>query len=188
MHTTSSFLFLSLLFSSLCCIANAYPRRQSLAVRVVPNVAGTLRIDHQTRPNGSRPNNRKKKEKEDLPGEREQQDHDTEVPESGDDESSIDDIEDGGTGKCSVPLTQHFAARLEDGHGCKKIAEAFNNCGARPQFFCADTRAQKNCLCDQTEKFSDALVKSCHTFLVAQNYRASRRLEPYVEDEGICGF
>ncbi|KAL8655571.1 MAG: hypothetical protein Q9226_002996 [Calogaya cf. arnoldii] len=113
---------------------------------------------------------------------------DPEVGESNDGESSIDDTEDNGSSKCPVPLSQQFTGQFDDGHGCKKIAEAFNTCGASPLFFCRDTSAQKHCLCDQTKVFNDALMTRCHDFVETQNPTAAQRLKPYVEDGGICGF
>lgn len=186
MHATSLLLFLGFLFISLLSIAEAYPRPQGLIVRVVPNTAGTQRINHQTNANTSRRKDQKKKNKErESLDEDEQQDSDPEPPETGDDNSDIDNVEDGGSLKCSNPLTQQFAGQFEDGHGCKKIAEAFNRCGSSSTFFCTDTSAQKNCLCNQSGDFDDQVLRRCYNFLVEKHPRAAQRLELY---EGICGF
>ncbi|KAL8834552.1 MAG: hypothetical protein Q9205_003895 [Flavoplaca limonia] len=177
MHGTSSLLFLCFLFVSFLSIAEAYPRPQSLAVRVVPNPAVTQHINHQTNANASSRKNQQKKdkEKEREPLDKdEQQDFESEPPETADDDSDIDSVEDGGSGKCFSPLTPQFADQFRDGHGCKKIAEAFSNCNI----------CSKSCLCKKPEVFSDSLVKRCYDFLVEEDQRTAQKLKKY---RGICG-
>ena len=185
MHGTSSLLFLCFLFVSFLSIAQAYPRPQSLAVRVVPNPAATQHINHQTNANASSRKNQQKKDKDkerESLDKNEQQDFESEPPETADDESDIDSVEDGGSGKCFSPLTPQFADRFKDGHGCKKIAEAFKTCGSSSESFCSSKR--KKCLCDQKEDFNDELVERCYKSLVDPYQHAAQGLAWYY---GFCG-
>lgn len=87
----------------------------------------------------------------------------------------------GDEGKCRAPLPTQFASNLENGHGCKKIAEAFNNCNVN---ICQEVTVRENCLCKQSQIFSNALVNSCYLFLNEQNSPAAGQVELYL---GLCG-
>ncbi|KAL8882096.1 MAG: hypothetical protein Q9192_007646, partial [Flavoplaca navasiana] len=100
MHGTSLLLFLCFLFVSFLPIAEAYPRPQSLAVRVVPNPAVTQHINHQTNANASSRKNQQKKDKDkerESLDKDEQQDFESEPLETADDDSDIDDVDVGGS-------------------------------------------------------------------------------------------
>ncbi|KAL8724461.1 MAG: hypothetical protein Q9181_006813 [Wetmoreana brouardii] len=195
MHSHSPLLLFSFLLAAFLSITAALPAGGGLAAasRTTTGSPRSSRVGTRpktpTRPKSpTSPKNPKKKEHEGGEG----GSHDTEqdlstdtIVDGGSDTEWSDSGQDGGQGKCAAPLSQQFAAQFEDGHGCKKIAEAFSNCNVSDRWFCSDVKAQRNCLCEQPTKFDDALVERCYGFLQRQKPAAAPRIEDYV---GLCGF
>ena len=159
MHFQSTLCLTGFVLTSLLSVASAHPRPQSLAIREALNPAilssssksHTSSTNRHTQQSGRLPAESKKqkdRDREDLPDHREPPDFDLEPIESGESGSSDNDVKTGGGGlECAAPLTQQFAAQLDNGHGCKKIAEAFQECKRTDLWYCQDLKMQKNCLC-----------------------------------------
>lgn len=179
MQLHSSLLVLSLLFASLLSIATAYPAPPNPGIQTS---AGS-RSSSSGSTTGSRvPPKNPKHHGEGSSSEEEQTHSETggEFHSGGGGEGGGNGVEGGDSGKCRVPLSTEFASKFKDGHGCKKIAEAFGNCDVT---ICQEVGVRENCLCNQSKIFNDDLVKSCHAFLNKQDLLTARLVEPYL---GLC--
>ncbi|KAL8759053.1 MAG: hypothetical protein Q9184_003742 [Pyrenodesmia sp. 2 TL-2023] len=190
MHSRFSLLLLTFLLATFLSITAAIPLNPGVSPAVASNSrTGTTRSSrvNNTPPKGPKPKNSRKKEHGggEGGGRDGEQDLDTDTEVDGGSDTEWSDSSEDGQGKCRAPLSQQFAAQFTDGHGCKKIAEAFSNCNVHDRWFCSDIKAQKNCLCGQPKKFDDALVARCYRFLQKQGPTGAHSVEPYI---GLCGF
>ncbi|KAL8635066.1 MAG: hypothetical protein Q9228_007407 [Teloschistes exilis] len=191
MHNKTTLLLLSFLLATLLSLTTAYPQPKSLDLRGF-SAATASTSSSRTNTQSSRTQNnankqqqqQHKKEKEhDGPDNKEKESHASETSETGGggggDHSSDTNIEDGdGKKMCRVPLSQRFAAQYEIGHGCRKIAAAFENCHVTDQWYCQKLSAQRTCLCNQ-KVYSDELVERCYEYFSSENAQAARNVAQY---------
>lgn len=187
MHTRTTLLLLSFLLATLLSLTVAYPHPKSLDLRGFSAATASTSSSSPSRTNTQssrtktnkankqQQQQQKKKEREhDGPENHSLESHRTEAKESGadggDGNGTDPDPDDGGGKKCPAPLPQRYAAQFENGHGCKKIAEAFANCKVSDQWYCQKLSTQKGCLCGRNQSiYSDELVELCYDYMVAEN-------------------
>ncbi|KAL8726816.1 MAG: hypothetical protein Q9181_005919 [Wetmoreana brouardii] len=191
MQTKSAILVLTFLFATLLSLASAYPQPRILAIRAGPSIGSNQRTGtSSTRTStGAKTQTQKKKEKD-----RGGDDHKDDTVDlgnksgeshGGDDSSSSDDVNGGsGHATCKVPLTQNTVKPLDAGHGCRRIAEAFQRCDEEERVFCRgpQTKLQQDCLCSKKKLYSDVLVEQCFRYLEGMHVQTAS-LKDY---RGLC--
>ncbi|KAL9600652.1 MAG: hypothetical protein Q9179_003135 [Wetmoreana sp. 5 TL-2023] len=199
MQTRSAILVLIFLFITLLSLASAYPQPRNLAIRAAGPPIVTKTSKQYTETSNRRKSTaattksqqEKKKEKHgeglDHKESTSHSDKKSGGSDGGDGSSSSDDDDRGSGGNtCKVPLTTNFAKSLVAGHGCRKIAEAFETCNQQ-RVFCRDpkTKAQYDCLCSKKNNnlYSDALVEQCWRYLNDMHPQSAPGVREYM---GLC--
>ena len=85
--------------------------------------------------------------------------------------------------QCQNPLPVNVLFTVEEGHGCKKMANIYNDVNTSTDFNCKKAIQQKPLLCGEAPHYG-ALAQSCYDFLVKQDRpRAAVAIEDY---RGLC--
>ena len=186
MHSKTYLLILSFLSIYLLSLASAYPH----SVRAV--LVGVTGTTGSRAPVTAQTSGKTKQHEDNDEGEPENEGHDPpndHTEDSSSTESSTEDKSDDSSPDCQNPnpLPLQFTQQFKDGqgHGCKKIAKAFDTCSSHQGFFCENLNSQGGCLCAGHPSFDQNLA-DCVDFLGEQ--RHEKMVERLVGYEGVCAM
>ena len=81
--------------------------------------------------------------------------------------------------ECPNPLPVDVLFTVQQGHGCLKMAKAYDSANSEKGFNCQDASRQREKLCGEVKNFGK-LAESCYGFLVKQGRgEAAADVEPY---------